>query len=91
MTWLPWNPALVQHPSMTPELDTGLGSDITAATATLLPPARTTVVAVAAKMVRRFIAISSRSGPASRSKAERASGPHFPLRPAVRVAFQVSG
>jgi hypothetical protein len=51
MTWLPFTAALVQHPSMTPELDTGL-LDITAAVATAVPAARNSVTAAAITAVR---------------------------------------
>jgi hypothetical protein len=50
--WLPFTDALVQHPSMTPELDTGLGLDITAAAATAVPVPSSSVTAPAMTVVR---------------------------------------
>jgi hypothetical protein len=52
MTWLPLIAALVQHPSMTPELDTGLVLEITAAAATAVPAPSSSVTAPATMAVR---------------------------------------
>jgi hypothetical protein len=52
MMWPPLTSALVQHASMTPELDTGLLLDITAAAVTAVPAPSSSVTTPATMAVR---------------------------------------